>query len=27
MMTLLSGLTDGGKAQMTARTQRQSPLQ
>lgn len=27
MMTLLSGLTSGGKAQMTARTQRQSPLQ
>lgn len=27
MMTLLSGLTSGGKAQMSARTQRQSPLQ
>ena len=27
MMTLLSGLTGGGEARMTARTQRQSPLQ
>lgn len=27
MQTLLSGLTSGGKAQMTARTQRQAPLQ
>jgi len=27
MMTLLSGLTGGGEANMTARTQRQSPLQ
>jgi len=27
MMTLLAGLTGGGKAQMSARTQRQSPLQ
>jgi hypothetical protein len=26
MMTLLSGLTGGGEANMTARTQRQSPL-